>query len=70
MNPSELVVLGAMAIRTGTNASEKALELVAAMLIARLTGAFLMPVAMERVVGVDKTGWSGDAVQLWGILRA
>lgn len=65
----------AMALVQGIMADEKAeasaksgVKIVVGLMVGGLVGAFLLPVAINEIVGVDTSSWSSGASSLWDIL--
>ena len=54
--------------RGQTNAASRAVNTIVSLTVVGLVSAYLLPVAINDVVAVDTTGWSGGAAEIWGIL--
>lgn len=48
--------------------AKTAVNLVVGLMVGGIVAAFLLPVAINEIVGVDTTSWSGGASSLWDIL--
>jgi len=54
--------------RAQTNSAMRAVSLVVGLTVGGIVAAFLLPIAIDELVGVDTSAWSGGADSLWGIL--
>lgn len=48
--------------------ARQAVGLVVGLMVAGIVAAFLVPVAIDEIVGVDTSSWGSGASSLWGIL--
>jgi small-conductance mechanosensitive channel len=48
--------------------ANRAVSLVVALTVGGLVAAFLLPIAIDEIVGVDTTSWSSGASSLWDIM--
>ena len=48
--------------------ADRAVSIVVAIVVAGLLAAFLLPIAIEEISGVDTSGWDPGAAELWDIL--
>lgn len=48
--------------------AKTAVNLVVGLMVGGIVAAFLLPVAINEIVGVDTSSWSGGASSLWDIL--
>lgn len=46
----------------------RAVDLVVALVVGGLMAAFLLPIAIDEIAGVDTTSWDNGAAALWNIL--
>lgn len=53
--------------QVGTNARQ-AVGLVVGLMVGGIVAAFLLPVAVDEIVGVDTSSWGSGASSLWDIL--
>jgi len=53
--------------QVGTNA-RSAVGLVVGLMVGGIVAAFLLPVAIDEIVGVDTSAWGSGASSLWEIL--
>lgn len=51
-----------------SNQANRAVGLVVGLMVAGIVAAFLLPVAIDEIVGVDTSSWGSGASSLWGIL--
>lgn len=49
-------------------AAKVAISLVVALAVGGLVAAFLLPVAIDEIVGVDTSNWSDGAQSMWDLL--
>lgn len=54
--------------RAQSNGASKAVNLVVALVVGGLMAAFLLPIAIDEIAGVDTSSWDDGAAALWGIL--
>lgn len=54
--------------RGQVGATDRAVDVIVGIMVAALTAAYLVPVGIDQLVGVDTSSWSGAASELWGIL--
>lgn len=52
----------------GATSATMAVKLVVALTVGGLVAAFLLPVALEEIVGVDTSNYSSGAASLWNIM--
>lgn len=52
----------------GQVSAQRAVSLVVALTVGGLVGAFLLPVAINEIVGVDTSSWGSGASSLWDIM--
>jgi len=50
------------------NSAMQAVSLVVGLTVAGIVAAFLLPIAINELVAVDTTSWSGGASSLWDIM--
>jgi len=50
------------------NKAMKAVSLVVGLTVGGIVAAFLLPIAIDELVGVDTTSWSSGASSLWDIM--
>lgn len=63
--------IGAGGFRDATRAetdARGAVSLVVALVVGGLMAAFLLPIAIDEIVGVDTSGWTDGAAAMWDIL--
>lgn len=53
--------------RAAVSANE-AVGLVVALMVGGLVAAFLLPVAIDEIVGVSTSSWGSGASSLWGVM--
>lgn len=51
--------------QTGAN---RAVEVVVGLLVASLMAAYLLPMAINEIAGVDTSSWTNGAGELWALL--
>jgi len=51
-----------------SNKATRAVGLVVGLMVAGIVAAFLVPVAIDEIVGVDTSSWGSGASSLWSIL--
>jgi len=51
-----------------TNSAMRAVSLVVGLTVGGIVAAFLLPIAIDELVAVDTSAWSGGADSLWGIM--
>lgn len=49
-------------------ASDRAVSVIVSIVVAALLAAFLLPIAINELTGVDTTGWGSGAAELWSLL--
>lgn len=54
--------------RAQSNGASRAVNLVVALVVGGLMAAFLLPIAIDEIAGVDTSSWDSGAAALWGIL--
>jgi len=54
--------------RSGQASANTAVNIVVALMVGGLVAAFLLPIAIDEIVGVDTSSWGSGASSLWGIL--
>lgn len=59
---------GLLADTTAQTDASGAVNLVVALVVGALMAAFLLPIAIDELVSVDTSGWTGGAAALWDIL--
>lgn len=52
----------------GQASPERAVGLVVSLMVGGLVAAFLLPVAVDEIVGVDTSSWGSGASSLWDIM--
>jgi hypothetical protein len=50
------------------NGADKAVNVVVSLLVGSLMAAYLLPMAINEIAGVDTTGWGAGAAELWSLL--
>jgi len=50
------------------NTANRAVQVVVALTVGGLVAAFLLPVAINEIVGVDTSSWGSGASSMWEIL--
>jgi len=48
--------------------ADKAVNLVVGLMVGGLVAAFLLPVAINEIVGVDTSSWGSGASSIWNIM--
>lgn len=56
---------GSVRAQTG---ADRAVDTVVGLTVAALVSAFLVPIGIDELVGVDTSSWSSQAANLWDIL--
>jgi len=51
-----------------SNSAMKAVSLVVGLTVGGIVAAFLLPIAIDELVGVDTSSWSSGASSLWAIM--
>jgi len=51
-----------------TTGADKAVNLVVGLMVGGLVAAFLLPVAINEIVGVDTSSWGSGASSIWNIM--
>lgn len=51
-----------------SNTAMKVVSLVVALTVGAIVAAFLLPIGVDELVGVDTSSWSSGATALWDIL--
>ncbi|WP_396614121.1 hypothetical protein ACH9L7_20380 (plasmid) [Haloferax sp. S1W] len=51
-----------------SGAAGQAANVVVSILVASLMAAYLLPMAINEIIGVDTTSWTGGASALWEII--
>lgn len=52
----------------GQTSAKMAVRLVVALMVGGLVAAFLLPVAIDQIVGVDTSSWGSGASDLWDVM--
>jgi len=52
----------------GQASASRAVNLVVALMVGGIVAAFLLPVAVDEIVGVDTSSWGSGASSLWDIM--
>lgn len=52
----------------GAISAQQAVSLVVALMVGGLVAAFLLPVAIDEIVGVDTSSWGSGASSLWDVM--
>jgi len=52
----------------GQTSAHKAVGLIVGLMVGGLVAAFLLPVAIDEIVGVDTSSWGSGASSIWAIL--
>lgn len=52
----------------GQTSAGQAVSLVVGLMVGGLVAAFLLPVAIDEIVGVDTSSWGSGASSLWDVL--
>lgn len=54
--------------RTDMGGAGAAVEVIVGLLVGGLMAAFLLPMVISEIVGVDVSSWSAGAAELWNLL--
>lgn len=54
--------------RRAQGAAGEAANVVVSIMVAALMAAYLLPMAIDEIVGVDTSSWTGGAAELWAII--
>lgn len=52
----------------GQAAASEGVNVVVGLVVGGLMAAFLLPIAIEEIVGVDTSSWTSGAAELWELL--
>lgn len=54
--------------RAQMTGAEEGVEVVVGLVVGGLMAAFLLPLAINEIVGIDTSSWTGGAAELWELL--